>query len=317
MLYPAIEPHAQGLLDVGQGHQVYWEACGNPEGLPVVFLHGGPGGGCSDYSRRFFNPEVYRVVLFDQRGCGRSLPHGRTQDNFTRHLVADMELLRNFLFIDRWVLCGGSWGCTLALAYVQQHAAKVRGIVMRGVFAARTSEMHWLYRPGGASQVFAPEWEQFASALKTGESSDLLSLYDAQLQSADPIAQAQAAAAWCTWEDSLCSVHASEPSPPDPMRALAMARISAHMFAHDPALNQAHCWGLGDGKPLSYLADIAGIIVQGQFDMVTPAVTAWQLHQAWPGSQLRMVHTAGHSSSDPALQAALVMALDDMASLAR
>lgn len=317
MLYPAIEPHAQGLLDVGQGHQVYWEECGNPEGLPVVFLHGGPGGGCSDYSRRFFNPAVYRVVLFDQRGCGRSVPHGRTQDNFTRHLVADMELLRNFLSIDRWVLCGGSWGCTLALAYAQQHAASVRGIVMRGVFAARTFEMNWLYQPGGASQVFAQEWERFASALKTGESSDLLSLYDAQLQSADPIAQAQAAAAWCTWEDSLCSVHASEPSLPDPMRALAMARISAHMFAHDPALNQAHCWGLGDGKSLSYLADIAGIIVQGQFDMVTPAVTAWQLHQAWPGSQLRMVHTAGHSSSDPALQTALVTALNDMASLAQ
>jgi len=329
MLYPPIEPHAQGLLDVGQGHQVYWEACGNPAGLPVVFLHGGPGGGCSDYSRRFFNPAVYRVVLFDQRGCGRSVPHGRTQDNFTHHLVADMERLRNCLSIDRWVLCGGSWGCTLALAYAQQHAAKVRGVVMRGVFAARSSEMHWLYQPGGASQVFPQEWRRFASALKTQEGAgqgtaqgdqlqtDLLSLYDAQLQSADPTAQAQAAAAWCRWEDSLCSVHASESSPPDPMRALAMARISAHMFAHDPALNQAHCWGLGDGKSLSCLAGIAGIIVQGQFDMVTPAVTAWQLHQAWPGSQLRMVHTAGHSSSDPALQAALVKALDDMASLAQ
>jgi proline iminopeptidase len=325
MLYPAIEPHAQGLLDVGQGHQVYWEECGNPEGLPVVFLHGGPGGGCSDYSRRFFNPAVYRVVLFDQRGCGRSVPHGHTQDNFTHHLVADMERLRKLLSIDRWVLCGGSWGCTLALAYAQQHAARVRGIVMRGVFAARTSEMNWLYQPGGASQVFAKEWDRFASALEAGQRTDpstdqprdLLLAYDAQLQSADPMAQAQAAAAWCTWEDSLCSVHSAAPSLPDPTRALAMARISAHMFAHDPALNQAQCWGLGDGKPLSYLADIAGIIVQGQFDMVTPAVTAWQLHQAWLGSQLRMVHTAGHSSSDPALQEALVKALDDMASLAR
>ena len=320
-LYPAIEPHAQGLLDVGQGHQVYWEECGNPEGLPVVFLHGGPGGGCSDYSRRFFNPAVYRVVLFDQRGCGRSVPHACTQDNFIHHLVGDMELLRNTLFIDRWVLCGGSWGCTLALAYAQQHADRVRGIVMRGVFAARTSEMNWLYQAGGASQVFAKEWAQFASHLDKGhamgQGTHVLNAYEALLQSDDPEQQAQAAAAWCTWEDSLCSVHSSLPSQPDPLRALAMARISAHMFVHDPALNQAQCWGLGDGKPLSYLAGVAGIIVQGQFDMVTPAVTAWQLHQVWLGSQLRMVHTAGHSSSDPALQAALVEALNDMASLAR
>jgi len=261
------------------------------------------------------------VVLFGQRGCGRSVPHACTQDNFIHHLVGDMELLRNTLSIDRWVLCGGSWGCTLALAYAQQHADRVRGIVMRGVFAARTSEMNWLYQAGGASQVFAKEWAQFASDLNKGHAmgkdTNVLNAYDRLLQSDDPAQQAQAAAAWCTWEDSLCSVHTALPSPPDPLRTLAMARISAHMFAHDPALNQAQCWGLGDGKPLSYLAGVAGIIVQGQFDMVTPAGTAWQLHQVWLGSQLRMVHTAGHSSSDPALQAALVEALNDMASLAQ
>jgi len=314
MLYPAIEPHDQGLLDVGQGHQVYWEVCGHPQGLPVVFLHGGPGGGCTPYARRLFNPAVYRVILMDQRGCGRSLPHARTQDNFTENLVADLELLRKHLGLERWILCGGSWGCTLALAYAQSHAERVRGMVMRGVFAARPLEMAWLYQPGGASQVFAREWERFVAGQNP---QDLLHLYDVQLQSPDPQQQARAAEAWCRWEDSLCSVHPSPPTALDLLRTLAMARISAHMFNHDPALNQTHAWGLGTGKPLAYLDRVPGIIVQGQFDMVTPPITAWQLHQAWPASDLRMVHTAGHSSSDPALQAALVQALDDMVELAR
>jgi proline iminopeptidase len=308
-------------MDVGQGHQVYWEECGHPQGLPVVFLHGGPGGGCSEVSRRFFDPAKYRIVLFDQRGCGRSLPHASTQDNFTAHLVADMEQLRELLKIDRWVLCGGSWGCTLALAYAQAHADRVLGVVIRGVFAAQSREMDWLYKPGGASQVFPKEWAAFVAAsgpVRPGSTAkSLLPVYDALLQSRDVQLQTQAAAAWCAWEDSLCSVYPSPVGVSSPWRYLAMARISAHMFAHDPALNHDNCWGLGTGKPLSYLSQVPGIIVQGQFDMVTPPVTAWQLHQAWPDSDLRMVHTAGHSSSDPELQRALVQALDDMVKLAR
>ena len=317
MLYPPITPFDSGWLDVGQGHRIYWEQCGRSDGLPVLFLHGGPGGGTAEKARRYFDPQHYRAVLFDQRACGRSTPHASTEANDTAHLVADMERLREHLKIDRWVLCGGSWGCALALAYTQQHRERVLGIVMRGVFTGQPHEFDWLYRSGGASQVFPQAWGKFAGALGNPPSlADIQSKpyalfqsYVDELLSDNPVRQLRAALAWCQWESALSSLYADAPATAqDPRHCLAMARISAHIFVNDPWLGRANrLW------PVHYLAGLPGIIVQGRFDMVTPAVTAEQLHQAWPGSELRMVTEAGHTSNDPALQRALTGALDDMA----
>ena len=316
MLYPAIEPYASGLLDVGHGHRVYWEQCGNPQGQPIVFLHGGPGGGCTALSRRFFDPRRYRVVLFDQRGCGRSIPHARTEHNFCEDLVRDMETLREALGIERWQLFGGSWGTTLALAYTRHHQERVQGLVLRGVFGAQPHELDWLYKPGGASQIFPQAWHAFVTALGPLGSIDqqqLLMAYDQCLQGDDK-AKAQAAAqAWCAWESAVSSIHtapqssaAQRAAAPDPHHSLAMARISANMLLRDPWLGvSGHVW------PAQGLHGIPGTIVQGQWDVVTPLATAWQLHQSWPGSTLCIVPEAGHASSDPALRLALIQALDD------
>ena len=317
MLYPAIEPFASGLLDVGHGHHVYWEQCGNPQGQPIVFLHGGPGGGCTPLPRRFFDPCRYRVVLFDQRGCGRSTPHARTEHNFCEDLVRDMETLREALGIERWQLFGGSWGTTLALAYTRHHHERVQGLVLRGVFGAQPHELDWLYKPGGASQIFPQAWHAFATALGPVDEQQLLTAYDLHLHSEDA-AQAQAAAqAWCAWEGTISSIHAAPQSitaqraeASDPHHSLAMARISANIFLSDPWLGAS-----GQVWPTQNLHGIPCTIVQGQWDVVTPMVTAWQLHQSWPGSTLRIVPEAGHASSDPALRQALIQALDEMADM--
>lgn len=311
MLYPPIEPFAHGMLAVGDGHQLYWEQCGSPKGLPVVFLHGGPGGACSATSRRFFDPQRYRIVLFDQRGCGRSLPHASTAANSCAHLVADMERLRLHLNIDRWVLCGGSWGTTLAMAYTRRHRMQVIGLVLRGVFAARQWELDWLYRPGGASRVFPEAWQAFANALGPVNPHKLLTAYEQALHGDDPRRQALAAQAWCRWEETLAAVQErGDTLAATPQEQLAMARISSHYFVHDAWLGERDLiW------PEHGLDTLPCIMVQGQWDLVTPPETAWQLHQRWPGSELRMVPEAGHSTSDPALRQALVLALDDMAAL--
>jgi proline iminopeptidase len=253
------------------------------------------------------------VVLLDQRGCGRSTAHASTQHNTLAHLVQDLEQLRNQLQIERWLLCGGSWGSTLALAYTHLHSARVQGLVLRGVFTAEPYELGWLYQPGGASLVFPQQWQAFASALGAVEPTQLLSAYADQLQSQDPAQVLAAALAWCTWEDALSSIHPDgQAIAPDVPRCLSMARISSHMFMHDP-------W-LGASNPVwsaQSLQGLPGIIVQGQFDMVTPARTAWRVHQAWPGSQLRIIHNAGHATSDPALGQALVGALDELATMVK
>jgi proline iminopeptidase len=338
MLYPAIEPFASGMLDVGQGHSMYWEQCGNPQGQPIVFLHGGPGAGCTPKARRWFNPQHYRIVLLDQRGCGRSTPHASTLENTLAHLVQDLEQLRSLLQIERWMLCGGSWGSTLALAYTRMHRTRVQGLVLRGVFTAAPYELDWLYQPGGASLMFPQQWKAFAkgamhsdtvvgtrslspqeragvrvNAKGLVESARLLSAYAQQLQSPDEFQVLAAALAWCAWEDALSSIHPDlQATAPDLPRCLSMARISSHMFMHDPWLGAAKkVWSAQS------LQGLPGIIVQGQFDMVTPSHTAWRVHQAWPGSQLRMVHEAGHATADPALGQALVTALDELATMVK
>lgn len=312
MLYPPIEPHSQGLLDVGDGHHLYWEACGHPQGQPVVFLHGGPGAGCTAQSRRFFDPHKYRAILFDQRGCGRSTPHGSTAHNDLAHLVQDMEMLRQHCAVDAWVLFGGSWGSTLALAYAQAHADRVTGLVLRGVFTASAAELDWLYAEGGASRLFPEQWAKFSKALGEERPKNLLASYARCLNDGERNAQVQAALAWCAWEDSLCSIESEASSRQDPEACWAMARISAHMFVHDADLKAGFAWQKAHGQASPSRGTKPCIVVQGRFDVVTPMATAWALHQAWPGSELRVVHNAGHSSADPALQQALVDTMDGL-----
>ncbi|MGZ3140500.1 prolyl aminopeptidase [Lentzea chajnantorensis] len=309
-MYPEIEPHASGLLDTGDGNQVYWEECGNPSGKPVVFLHGGPGGGCSPAHRRLFDPEVYRIVLFDQRGCGRSLPHasvsGDLSLNTTWHLVADVELLRESLRVERWQVFGGSWGSTLALAYAQKHPDRVTELVLRGIFTLRQSEVDWYYR-GGAANVFPDLWEKFMAPLE-GMSGDPVQLYAELLADPDPAVHGPAAVAWSTWEGATVTLL---PRPElvaqfaEPAYALAFARIENHYFVHDGWFEEGQLI-----RDADRLAGIPGVIVQGRYDMATPAVSAWDLHKAWPGSELVLVPDAGHAYDEPGVLAALLAATD-------
>jgi proline iminopeptidase len=309
-LYPPIEPFQSGLLDVGDGHQVHWERCGNPRGKPAVFLHGGPGGGCSPEHRRLFDPERYCVLLFDQRGCGRSLPHASLEANTTWHLVADIERLRMQLGVERWLVFGGSWGSTLALAYAQAHPQRVSELVLRGVFTVRPQELHWYYQEG-ASWLFPDEWERFLAPIPMAERHDLMAAYHRRLTGSDPAAQLEAAIAWSRWEgrtitllpdDQVDAVHS------DGHFALAFARIENHYFVHhgffepDQLLRDAH-----------KLHGIPGVIVQGRYDMATPVKTAWDLHQAWPQAEFHLVPDAGHAYKEPGILSHLIAATDRFA----
>jgi proline iminopeptidase len=308
--YPAITAHADGMLDVGDGHRVYWEVSGNPDGKPVVFLHGGPGAGTTPLHRRFFDPDVYRIVLFDQRGCGRSTPHVMTSDpddtNTTWHLVADMETLREHLGIERWQLFGGSWGATLALAYAQTHSARVTEMVLRGVFTLRRSELDWLYG-GGAGALFPAEWARFSSLVPDG---DLLSGYRRLLR--DPSRAAAAAKSWSDWEGAIVAV---DPNPSmaatygNPRIAIAFAKLALHYFTHVGWLAEDQLI-----RDAGKLTGIPGRIVQGRYDVVCPPVTAWDLHRAWPDSQLRILPKAGHAITDYGVLDALVAATDEFRS---
>jgi proline iminopeptidase len=304
--YPPLPALEHGMLDVGDGHRIYWEVSGNPDGKPVVFVHGGPGSGTSPLQRRLFDPAVYRIVLFDQRGCGRSTPHVATavpdEHNTTWHLVADMEALRTHLGIDRWQVFGGSWGATLALAYAQTHPDRVTDMVLRGVFLLRESELDWLYR-GGAGALFPEEWAKFAAQVPEG---DILAGYQKLVD--DPARAAEAAAAWSGWESAIVSL---TPNPgvaaayAEPRFAIAFTRLALHYFTNGG-------W-LADGQLLhdaGKLAGIPGRIVQGRYDVVCPPVTAWELHRAWPGSELTIVPRAGHAITDLGVLDALIDATD-------
>lgn len=309
MLYPDIEPFAQGMLDVGHGHQIYWEQCGAPEGQAVVFLHGGPGGACSPTSRRYFDPQRYRAVLFDQRGCGRSQAAVRTHHNTLADLVGDLERLRQYLAIERWMVCGVSWGCTLALAYTSIFRHRVQAMVLRGVFAGRQAERDWLYKPGGASQLFPQAWHAFATALGPVEPQQLLQAYAQRLRSGDERAVQAAARAWCAWEEAIGCVQSDAGMAASlPEQDLAMAQIATHIFLNDPDLGK----GLLAWPDASWQS-IPAILVNGQWDAITPLTTAWHIHQDWPGSELRVVAQAGHMSSDEPLRRAFITALDDIA----
>ncbi len=309
--YPEIQPYESGHLDTGDGHQIYWEICGNPKGKPAVFLHGGPGSGCSPKHRRLFDPERYRVLLFDQRGCGRSTPHASLDNNTTWHLVADIERLRALMGVEQWLVFGGSWGSTLALAYAETHPARVSELVVRGIFTLRRKELLWYYQ-NGASWLFPDLWESFLAPIPESERGDLMAAYHKRLTGSDRAAQITAAKAWSVWEGSTITLlpnrdHATAHA--DDRFALAFSRIENHYFvnggffdADDQLLRDAY-----------KLKKIPGIIVQGRYDVCTPAVTAWDLHRAWPEAEFHMVGDAGHAFDEPGILDRLITATDTVA----
>ncbi|OAN67724.1 prolyl aminopeptidase [Sulfitobacter sp. EhC04] len=308
-LYPPIDPFDQGMMSVGQGHRVYYEQCGNPDGIPVVVLHGGPGGGCSPSMRRYFDPAAYRVILFDQRGCGRSRPHASVTDNTTWHLVADIEMIRKELKIDRWIVFGGSWGATLALVYAQTHPDAVRHMVLRGVFLMTQSELDWFY--GGGAGKFWPEvWDRFVSLIPKEEQDDLIKAYHRRLFSGDLPIEQQFGRAWAAWENALASIHSSGASHEGPSDyARAFSRLENHYFTNAGFLEF-------DGQIVEHMpriAHIPGTIVQGRYDMICPPVSAHRIAERWPGVELLMVRNAGHALSEPGISAELVRTMDRIA----
>jgi proline iminopeptidase len=308
-LYPPIDPFDRRMLAVGQGHEVYVEQCGNPDGIPVVVLHGGPGGGCSPSMRRYFDPAKYRVILFDQRGCGRSTPHASVTDNTTWHLVADIELIRETLEIGQWVVFGGSWGATLSLIYAQTHPEAVRNLVLRGVFLMTQSELDWFY--GGGAGKFWPEvWEQFTGLVPSDEQDDLIKAYHRRLFSDDIALQTRYARAWSGWENALASIQSTGQMHEGPGNyARAFARLENHYFMNAGFLEY-------DGQILAQMdriAHIPGVIVQGRYDMICPPESAYSIACAWPKSELKMVRNAGHALSETGISAELVRAMDRIA----
>jgi proline iminopeptidase len=307
-LYPPIDPFDQRVLDMGDGHRVYVEQCGNPDGVPVLVLHGGPGGGCSPAMRRYFDPTVFRVVLFDQRGCGRSRPHASTVQNTTWHLIEDIETIRTTLGIDRLILFGGSWGATLALIYAITHPTCVRHLVLRGVFLMQKSELDWFY--GGGAGAFFPElWERFVAAIPKDERKNLIAAYNRRLFSGNLMEETRLGRIWANWENALASIHYDGPLGESPAEyARAFARLENHYF-HNGGFLQCDGWILRERHRIEHLP---ATVVQGRFDMICPPQSAWKLAHGWPRCDLRMVPLAGHALSEPGISEALVRIMDGL-----
>lgn len=309
-LYPPAEPYDHGMLAVGDGNEIYWETCGNPDGAPVVFVHGGPGGGVLPGFRRYFDPAAYRIVLFDQRNCGRSLPHASGLDvaweaNTTPHLAADMEALREHLGIERWLVFGGSWGTTLGLAYGQAHPERVTGFVLRGVYLARPEDEAWTFSPTGLARLFPDEWAPFHGHVPEAERDDLVSAYGRRLFDPDPAVHLAAAKAWLGWELSANTlVPAPPPTELDDRLLVAMARIQQHYVGHDSFL--------GDGllAGVDRIRHLPAVIVHGRYDMKCPIEQAWALHLAWPEAEFHIVEDAGHASTEPGTLHHIIEATD-------
>jgi len=307
-LYDPIEPFNTDRLKVSPIHELYYEQCGNPNGKPVVFLHGGPGGGISSDYRRYFDPDVYRVVLFDQRGSGKSTPHASIEENTTWDLVADIERLRERLGISEWQVFGGSWGSTLALAYAETHPERVRELVLRGIFLCRPKEIRWFYQEG-ASEIFPDVWEEYLNVIPESERDDLVSAYHRRLTSEDDAVRLEAARAWSIWEGSTSKLFfdpAMIEKFADPEFALAFARIECHYFMNNAFFSSDNYLI----ENVDRIRDVPAIIVQGRYDVVCPIRSAWDLHRAWPKAELRIIPDAGHSISEPGIIDALVGATD-------
>ena len=309
-LYPPIEPYATGMLDVGDGHSIYYERVGTPGAKPAVFLHGGPGAGCSADHRRLFDPARYDVLLFDQRGCGRSTPHAALDANTTWHLVEDIERLRALMGVDAWLVFGGSWGSTLALAYAETHAAHVSALILRGVFTATREEISWYYQ-FGVSQMFPDKWERFVAPIPDAERGRMVAAYNRLLTGDDPVIQLEAAKAWSLWEGEtitllpsadLTATHGNDHF------AIAFARIENHYFHHD-------CWLEPEQllRDAAWLRGIPGTIVHGRYDMPCPLRYAWALHKAWADAELHVIEGAGHAYSEPGILDQLIRATDRFA----
>jgi len=309
-LYPEIEPYDSGHFSVSAIHNLYYEQCGNPKGKPVVFLHGGPGAGLTPDYRRFFDPEAYRIILFDQRGSGRSLPHASLDDNTTWHLVQDIEQLRRHFGVEQWLVFGGSWGSTLALAYAETHPESVRGLVLRGIFLARAKETRWFYEDSqGASAIFPDKWEEYVCIIPEAERGDLIDAYYRRLTSADESVRIEAARAWSIWEASALKLLPDQKLIDDfsePEVAIALARIECHYFMNN-------CFFDTDNYLLEHIdriRHIPAVIVHGRYDIICPLMNAWDLHRTWPEASLHIVADAGHSVTEPGIADALVTATD-------
>ena len=308
--YPKIEPHTRFHLSVDDVHSIYVEECGNPSSIPAVFLHGGPGSGCEPWHRRFFDPAAYRVVLLDQRGCGRSTPHAELKDNTTGHLIADIEAVRRHCSIERWLVFGGSWGSTLALAYAETHPERCLALVLRGIFLCRDQDVHWFYQEG-ANALFPDLWHDFERVIPPEERDDMVSAYYRRLTSDDAETRLEAARAWSTWEGRLLTLLPDEDTVShfsDVHTALSLARLECHYFMNNvflrdnQLLDEAH-----------RLHKIPGVIVHGRYDVVCPVEQAFALHERWPQARLHVVPDAGHAASEPGIVHQLVSATDDFA----
>lgn len=308
-LYPPIHENNHFYLKVDDIHEIYVEECGNEEGVPVVFLHGGPGAGCELYHRQLFDPEKYRIILFDQRGCGRSHPHASLENNTTQDLIADIEKVRKELAIDKWVVAGGSWGSTLALAYAQTHPQCVLGMIVRGVFLGTAREVHWFYQEG-ANLIYPDYWQDFVEPIPEDERGNLLKAYYKRLTGDNEIARMGAAKAWSLWEARTATLQPSKSLLHhfgDPRNALSIARIETHYFMHNCFLEDNQLLNNADK-----LAGIPGFIVQGRYDMICPMKQAWDLHNAWDSADLFIIQGAGHSAGEPGISSALVKAGNDL-----
>lgn len=314
VLYPEIKPFATHRLPVSDLHTLHVEQCGNPAGIPVLFVHGGPGGGTDGNSRRYFDPEHYHIIVFDQRGAGRSTPHAELQHNTTQDLVADMEAIRKFLHIDKWVLFGGSWGSTLSLVYAQTWPERVLGLVLRGIFLCRDKDLQWFYQDG-ASRLFPDFWQDYRNHIPEQERHDMIGAYHRRLTGSDEIARMAAAKLWSVWE-GCCSTLRPNPHVverfSDPHIALALARIEAHYFVNQAFLEPDQIL-----RDADRLAGIPGYIVHGRYDVVCPLDNATALHERWPESELFIIRDAGHSAVEPGIADALIRATQDMLRLLR
>lgn len=310
VLYPQIKPYKRHQLKVSELHELYLDEAGNPDGIPVLFVHGGPGGACDASSRRFYDPALYRIICFDQRGCGRSTPHGELRENTTADLINDMEAIRELLSVERWVLFGGSWGSTLSLLYAQQYPQRVISLILRGIFLCRQGDFDWLYKDG-ANRIFPDYWQDFVNFIPREEREDLTQAYYSRLTGEDELMAMAAAKAWSAWEGNCSKLRPSAAALANftkPHNALALARLEAHYFVNKGFVDENHV--------LENMPAIHGIparIVHGRYDMVCPLNNALSLHQHWPDSELHIVRDAGHSASEPGNVDALVRATQELA----